>query len=337
LTTRIRVLTRDKLRIFIKRRFRITVWVVIVYVAASGVAFLLAALLQCIPISQFALFHGSCQSPPLDYELGKLTYDLGGSFDRSIPAKCLDLNVVAFSNAGVGISQDIIILILPFPEIVHLTMSTRKKFSMVAMLLLGSFACLTSIIRLNYLHTFASSTDETCRQPERKTINGTKTDLEVGDNQEGSLWSLAEQSVAMMCACMPAIRKLLSSYWPTVFGFQSCTTATLESPRPLSLYPLSTISSKRRRSTIMTGDEVFRPNNEEIYAVVEPANGFGSPFRCTFEASEEISEVGNPVVVTILILTLSDRKPTFCSDEDVTIGIRETSGFDFTKILSSAL
>lgn len=92
-----------------------------------------------------------------------LKFDLDGSFDRSIPAKCLDFNAVAFSNGAIGILQDLIILVLPFPEVVHLTMITRKKIILILMFLLGSFAVLTSIIRLNYLHTFATSTDQTCR------------------------------------------------------------------------------------------------------------------------------------------------------------------------------
>jgi hypothetical protein len=36
-------------------------------------------------------------------------------------------------------------------------------------------------------------------------------------DQSGSLWSFAEESVAIICACMPAIRKLLSNYLPNIF------------------------------------------------------------------------------------------------------------------------
>jgi hypothetical protein len=85
----------------------------------------------------------------------------GGVFDRSIPSTCLNLNAIAFSNAGIGITQDIIILVLPFPEVIYLTMINRKKIILILMFLLGSFACLTSIIRLKYLKAFATTTDET--------------------------------------------------------------------------------------------------------------------------------------------------------------------------------
>jgi hypothetical protein len=140
-----------------KRRFRVKVWTIIIFVGASGLAFIIAALLQCVPISMSFL-------PPLCLLLLHLLLELtisGGVFDRSIPSTCLSLNAIAFSNAGIGITQDIIILVLPFPEVIYLTMITRKKIILVLMFLLGSFACLTSIIRLKYLKAFATSTDET--------------------------------------------------------------------------------------------------------------------------------------------------------------------------------
>lgn len=148
-----------------KRRFRVTAWITIIFVGASGLAFIIATLLQCIPISPSFSFHLRLPPPPLHPSTNgwRLTKP-GGVFDHSIPAKCIDMNAVAFSNAGIGIAQDIIILFLPFPEVIHLRMITRKKLILILMFLLGSFACLTSIIRLKYLKTFATSTDETVRR-----------------------------------------------------------------------------------------------------------------------------------------------------------------------------
>ena len=145
-----------------KRGFRVKVWTTIIFVGTSGLAFIIAALLQCVPIST--------SSPPTSLPFppsfafypssGRMIIS-GGVFDRSIPSTCLSLNAIAFSNAGIGITQDIIILVLPFPEVIYLTMITRKKIILVLMFLLGSFACLISIIRLKYLKAFATSTDET--------------------------------------------------------------------------------------------------------------------------------------------------------------------------------
>ncbi|KAE9364028.1 hypothetical protein N431DRAFT_550668 [Stipitochalara longipes BDJ] len=224
------------LRIFMKRRFRVTVWITIIFVGASGLAFLIAALLQCVPIS--------------------------GVFDRSILSKCLDLNAVAFSNAGIGITQDVIILVLPFPEVIHLTMIARKKIILILMFLLGSFACLTSIIRLKYLKAFATSTDET------------------GDDQAGSLWSFAEESVAIICACMPAIRKLLSNYLPNILNLEPNSSipqfTTQGGTGPPSLYPISIRSVERRSKTIFTGDDFLRGVRLDEGA---------SPMRWSFDVS----------------------------------------------------
>lgn len=218
------------LRIFITERFRVKVWITIGFVASSSVAFIIAALLQCVPIS--------------------------GAFDRSIPAKCLDFNAVAFSNGAIGILQDLIILVLPFPEVIHLTMITRKKIILIVMFLLGSFAVLTSIIRMNYLHKFATSTDQTW------------------DNQEGSMWSLAEQGVAMICACLPAIRKLLSDYLPDIFDIDGSMSS---SETPSYVYPLSTPFSKRRsrRCSVLTGDEIIVPNDRQL-ETADTAHGIGT-------------------------------------------------------------
>lgn len=141
-----------------KRRFRITVWITIAFVGASGIAFLVAALFQCVPISQS--FSRQLHSFWLKANLVP-----AGIFNHYVPSKCLSLNALAFSNAGIGIASDIIILLLPFPEVVYLNMITRKKIILILMFLLGSFACLTSIIRLRYLKAFATSTDETVSAP----------------------------------------------------------------------------------------------------------------------------------------------------------------------------
>jgi hypothetical protein len=52
-----------------KRRFRVKVWTTIVFVGTSGLAFIIAALLQCVPISTSSL-------PPLAFSSALLLLPL---------------------------------------------------------------------------------------------------------------------------------------------------------------------------------------------------------------------------------------------------------------------
>ncbi|KAH9217809.1 hypothetical protein DL95DRAFT_521917 [Leptodontidium sp. 2 PMI_412] len=239
------------LKIFQRRGFRISVWVMIAFVALAGIAFVVTGTVQCIPISR--------------------------SFDRSISGKCIDLNALAYANAGIGILQDFIILILPFPEVVYLNMRTRKKVLLLLMFSLGTLAVLTSILRLPYLHDFATSTDQTW------------------DNQTGSLWSLAEQSVAMICACMPSIRILLASYFPKIFNIDDRSRrenddARRETRKPPSLFHLTSIFSSQG-TTIAAGTQTETSDTEWGFSMdgtpgiplIE--SNFGSPFKCSFDYS----------------------------------------------------
>lgn len=97
------------------------------------------------------------------------------------------------------------------------------------------------------------------------------------------MWSLAEQGVAMICACLPAIRKLLSCYLPDIFDIDSSTSS---SEAPPYIYPLSTPFPKRRsrRATIITVDEVISPNGqrlEEANTAVETVAPSGRSPECS--------------------------------------------------------
>lgn len=85
---------------------------VIAFAVVSGLAFNFVILFQCTPIS--------------------------GAWDWTIPrSQCINLNAMAFANAGLGIMQDAVILFLPVPNLLHLHMNSLKKINLMFIFSLG--------------------------------------------------------------------------------------------------------------------------------------------------------------------------------------------------------
>jgi uncharacterized membrane protein len=81
------------------------------FVIASGFAFIFAIIFQCSPVA--------------------------GTWDKTLSSKCVDVNTLAFSNSGISIAQDLVILFLPVSELATLQMSLRKKLNVLGMFSIG--------------------------------------------------------------------------------------------------------------------------------------------------------------------------------------------------------
>jgi len=81
------------------------------FVIASGLAFIFAIIFQCSPVA--------------------------GAWNKTLSSECIDVNALAFSNSGVSIAQDLVILFLPVSELASLQMSLRKKLSVLGMFSIG--------------------------------------------------------------------------------------------------------------------------------------------------------------------------------------------------------
>lgn len=100
------------LRVFTRRWFTIACNIGIVFMTLHGIAFILAVSFQCNPVESI--------------------------WDPEVKGKCIDLTAVGFSGAIFSIVEDIVILILPIPEIIKLQMSTNKKWGLVLLFSIGS-------------------------------------------------------------------------------------------------------------------------------------------------------------------------------------------------------
>ncbi|OQD81970.1 hypothetical protein PENANT_c024G08849 [Penicillium antarcticum] len=110
---------------------------------------------------------------------------------------CLPTGAVWFTNAGIQIATDVVILILPMPLLWKLQMPRRQKYGVVAVFGLGIIVIATSSARLSQLAIMVNRKDFT------------KT------NAQAAIWSSLEANISIICACLPPLHPLLSR----VFSF----------------------------------------------------------------------------------------------------------------------
>ncbi|KAJ5504426.1 hypothetical protein N7463_007300 [Penicillium fimorum] len=165
------------LRIFPDRQFRTATYVTIALNICYWIAFILISVFQCRP--------------------------LPGAWHRWYEEenyKCNHINAQGWAAAALNMVLDIIVMALPLRQLYGLNLSVKRKSYVMCMFSLGIFVTLVSILRLNSLIHFASTT------------NLTWDYVTVG------YWSTIECDVGVICACLPAIRSLLRRVSPGLFG-----------------------------------------------------------------------------------------------------------------------
>ncbi|CAG8921591.1 unnamed protein product [Penicillium salamii] len=165
------------LRIFPDRTFRNATYVVIALNVGYLIAFVLISIFQCRPLPGAWL-----------------------RWDGEENFQCNHINAQGWAAAVINMVLDLIVMILPLRQLYHLNLSLKKKSYVICMFSLGVFVTLVSILRLNSLIHFASTT------------NLTWDYVSIG------YWSTIECDVGVICACLPAIRSLLRRVAPGLFG-----------------------------------------------------------------------------------------------------------------------
>jgi hypothetical protein len=105
------------LRIFPKRLTRKLLWATIAFTTLYGISYTITAIFQCSPISYSWLQYA----------------DAGAS-----SGKCIDINLLSWTNGIVSIVTDIWMLALPLYEVFRLQLSWRRKISVALMFCVGT-------------------------------------------------------------------------------------------------------------------------------------------------------------------------------------------------------
>jgi hypothetical protein len=103
------------LRIFQVQRFRRILWAFIFVNIVTGIAFAVADLLICRPISYF-----------------------WNRWDMEHVGNCGNSQALAFAGAGIGIVLDIFTLILPLTQVWNLPLGLKKRIGVILMFSVGA-------------------------------------------------------------------------------------------------------------------------------------------------------------------------------------------------------
>ncbi|KAK4183065.1 hypothetical protein QBC35DRAFT_130430 [Podospora australis] len=121
------------------------------------------------------------------------------SWDKKVTGKCVDLYVLFNCNGIVSMVTDVIVLVLPFPLIYGLNLPRAQKFALVPVFGLGTIIVVASTLRVYSL------------------ITGTTRDSDRTYDILGTLWTIIEYNLALICASLPSVRVLLVKALPKYF------------------------------------------------------------------------------------------------------------------------
>jgi hypothetical protein len=177
------------LRIFPGQKLRYSIFATMALTGCYWATFQFGNIFYCTPISQ-----------------------VWNGWDGEHAGKCLDINKFMIAATGTNILIDILIIVLPIPELLKLSLSWRKKVGLLTMFTVGllwvqsifrspaSFAdsitnstLVVSILRIQAILTYSTSQ------------NGTY------DNVPATYWSTVEINVGVFCVCMVCTLFLIHS------------------------------------------------------------------------------------------------------------------------------
>ncbi|KAJ5544448.1 hypothetical protein N7535_007153 [Penicillium sp. DV-2018c] len=178
---------------------------------------------------------------------------------------CIDVQQFFLAAGILNMLNDFVVLVIPFPRIIQLQMSVKKKSAICGIMAVGIFVCVASIVRIHYLYEFAGTIDVTWLM--------------------GPLfiWSTIEPSVAIVCACLPHLAPLARlvrlSVSSTLYSQQSAGISSDRTRRPHNRPERGLHNSKMasaRGTTFDFGLEQMKrkANDDEIgltnYVTVDP-------------------------------------------------------------------
>lgn len=158
------------LRIFSPSSWRYACYVVLGIVSIYTIWIFINNIMPCIPIRAY--------------------------WDTRVEGWCFPKAISWFTNAGLNIFTDFLVVFLPLPGILRLQLPRKQKIGVSFVFFLGFFICIISIVRLHALYQGATTKDPTY------------------DNFAIAIWSVVEVNGAIVGACLPTLKPLISRIFP---------------------------------------------------------------------------------------------------------------------------
>ncbi|KAL1850264.1 hypothetical protein Plec18170_006959 [Paecilomyces lecythidis] len=150
---------------------------------------------------------------------------------------CLNESAIILADAVVSVVSDLVVLLLPLPLTLSLQMPFKKKMRVMGILGAGGLACASSIIRLIFIVNFGNSPD------------GTYQFMRI------NMFGNAEISIGVICACLPALSALITTYVREYSSGKGTHTSGHEMSRMKNTRSDVTKGSKHRMSILDVGSD----------------------------------------------------------------------------------
>ncbi|KAJ9619568.1 hypothetical protein H2203_008348 [Taxawa tesnikishii (nom. ined.)] len=128
--------------------------------------------------------------------------------------KCIDIVTIYLSSSPVNIITDLAILFLPMPILTGMRLPKKQKTILVITFGFGIFAAAVDVVRIAYLQNASSiRLREMQNNEDDSTQDYGSTDFPYYAALS-FMWSAIEVNVGIMCACVPALKPLVSRFMP---------------------------------------------------------------------------------------------------------------------------
>ena len=139
-------------------------------------------------------------------------------FQDPLPAHstCTDIVTLYLSSAPVNIITDLAILVLPMPILTSLRLPRKQKIILVITFSFGVFVAVVDVVRIAYLQSASLGHLQEQQTEDSSMSQGPRQGDLSWYASLSFMWSAIEVHVGIMCACVPALKPLVSRILPSM-------------------------------------------------------------------------------------------------------------------------